>query len=415
VRAFRASWLTVAIGAWALVATAEAQQRLLPEGFAPPAGAQAGAPSIAAWEDGTVAATFAIDDEIWCSVSRDAGRSFAAPVRVGASGRLEHGLSRGPRVAVTAGAIAVVAVCGPTLRGQDGDLLCWRSADRGASWSGPQRINGVEGSAREGLAALAAGPDGELICVWLDQRHVPVPASSEGAAAGAAAAGAHDGEPPQSGTELWGAWSEDGGARWSPDTLIYRSPDGTICECCAPAVTFDPLRGHAVVFWRNKLGPDRDMYAMIVQRGDERGVERALAVDPQHWELKACPMSGGGVAVSAAGTLLTFWRRESGLYATTPGLGEVDAIGEGREAAAAAGPGGFHLLWTDPEGQVMTAFDAREPGQRHARAMGRGYNTAVAGAPDGQGPVLAIWETGEPGSESLRVATLAERQPPEQN
>ena len=81
----------------------------------------------------------------------------------------------------------------------DGDVLAWRSIDGGASWSGPRRVNGVEGSAREGLHALAAGPDGSLFCAWVDLR---------------------DGR-----AEVYGARSADGGASWEPDVLIYRSPD----------------------------------------------------------------------------------------------------------------------------------------------------------------------------------------------
>ena len=389
-RALRAGCAAAAVWAVGLIGPASGQSApLLSDGFA----GAASAPHVAVGADGTAAAVFAVEDEVWCAVSRDGGRSFAASLRVGASGKLERGLTRGPRVAVTEKAIAVVAVCGEKLRGEDGDLLCWRSADRGATWSGPVRINAVEGAAREGLHALAASKDGALLSVWLDLRHVVQ----------------KEGQPPEGGTELWGAWSDDAGATWSEGPL-YRSPDGTICECCAPAVTFDPSRGHAVVFWRNKLDENRDMYAMVVKRDEALDVERAMAVDPKHWELKACPMAGGGVAVDAAGTLLTFWRREKGLYATTPGLGEVDPIGEGRETGAAAGHGGFHLLWTDGEGRVMTAFDSREAKERRASALGRGYNTAVAGAPDGQGPVLAVWETGEPGPEALRVAVLAERQ-----
>lgn len=385
----------VAVGLWVggLGGHAAAQQRLLPEGFAAPATA----PHVAVAEDGTAAVVFAIADEVWCALSRDGGQSFAAPVRVGASGELEAGLSRGPRVAVTADAIAVVAVCGQRLRGEDGDLVCWRSTDRGATWSQPVRINDVEGAAREGLHALAAGPRGVLISVWLDLRN----------------AVATPGQPPSGGTELWGAWSDDGGATWSEDAVLYRSPDGTICECCAPAVAVDPLAGHAVAFWRNKLGANRDMYALSVKRGETPDAAQAVAVDPEHWAIEGCPMAGGGVAVSASGMPLTFWRRESGLYSSTHGAtsepGAVQTIDEGRETAAAAGPGGFHLVWTDGEGQVMTAFDSYDSKERRAAGLGRGYNTAVAGAPDGQGPVIAVWETGERGAEALRVALLAER------
>ena len=385
----------VVAGLWvgALGGLVAAQQRLLPEDFPAPASA----PHVAVAEDGTAAVTFAVADDVWCALSRDGGQTFAAPVRVGAFGELEAGLSRGPRVAVTADSIAVVAVCGQRLRGEDGDLLCWRSSDRGATWSKPERINDVEGAAREGLHALAAGPRGVLISVWLDLRN---------------AVHAPD-QPPVGGTELWAAWSDDGGATWSEDAPLYRSPDGTICECCAPAVAFDPRAGHAVAFWRNKLGGDRDMYALTVKRGETPDATKAVAVDPEHWTLEACPMAGGGVAVASTGTPLTFWRREGGLYsstlATTAETNAIQTIDDGREVAAAAGPGGFHLVWTDGEGQVMTAFDSYDSKERRAAGLGRGYNIAVAGAPDGQGPVIAVWETGQRGAEALSVARLAER------
>ena len=162
------------------------------------------------------------------------------------------------------------------------------------------------------------------------------------------------------------------------------------------------------------MGSNRDMYALSVKRGETPDAAKAMAVDPEHWAIEGCPMAGGGVAVSASGMPLTFWRREGGLYssthAATPEPGAVQTIDEGREAAAAAGPGGFHLVWTDGEGQVMTAFDSYDSKERRAAGLGRGYNAAVAGAPDGQGPVIAVWETGERGAEALRVAILAERQ-----
>lgn len=410
--------LTAAIWAGLLVASA-APQRLLPESWPH----EASAPQVAVGDDGTAAAVFAVGDEVWCSLSRDGGRSFDAPLRVGSAGKLERGLARGPRIAITDTALVVVAICGPTLRGQDGDLLAWRSTDRGATWNEPVRINDVVGASREGLAALAAGPGGELLCIWLDLRHVPLPGAAPGAQSGAAL-GTLPGDEPKRGTELWGAWSDDGGASWSANALLYASPDGSVCECCAPAVTFDPLRGRAVVLWRNALGGNRDMYILPVQRGDAPSLEPARPLDDQHWKLAGCPMAGGGVAVSARGTLLATWRREGALYAATPGSGAPRPMGTGRETAVAAAPGGFQLLWIDAEGNLMTAFDssdasdggdardehAAEPNPPlNARALGRGYNIAIAGAPDGRGPVLAVWETGEPASHALSAAVLAER------
>jgi hypothetical protein len=121
-------------------------------------------------------------------------------------------------------------------------------------------------------------------------------------------------------------------------------------------------------------------------------------------------MAGGGVAVSSKGELLTFWRRGSGLYTAAPGLGE-SPVAEGRETSAAAGPGGFHLAWTDGQGLVLTAKALHLGGVQDARPLGRGLNVTAAGAGDGLGPVLAVWETGGGDAASLRYEVLTERKP----
>ena len=41
------------------------------------------------------------------------------------------------------------------------------------------------------------------------------------------------------GTQLYGARSTDGGATWSKNIPIYKSPEGTICECCHPSIAID--------------------------------------------------------------------------------------------------------------------------------------------------------------------------------
>ena len=59
-------------------------------------------------------------------------------------------------------------------------------------------------------------PDGSLYATWLDT--------------------------PGKGKRLMGARSDDGGATWSKNLIIYQSPDGTVCECCHPSVAFVPSR-----------------------------------------------------------------------------------------------------------------------------------------------------------------------------
>ena len=355
-------------------AAAPQGRRLLPADATLPARA----PSVAVGADGACVLVFASGDEIRCTRSLDGGVSFGEPVRVGAAGALAAGPTRGPRAALTSDVLVVLTVCG----GQQGDLLAWRSTDRGANWKGPVRVNDVHGSANEGLHAVAAAPDGSLLAVWLDHRG--------------------------QGAELWGDWSDDGGATWSGDERLYASPDGSVCECCAPSVAFDPSSGRAILMWRNHLGGDRDLWTLALRRGESAAARTPRAAGTGHWTLDACPMAGGGLAVSRRGELLTFWRRESELYLSAPGLPETD-LGAGRESAAAAGPDGFELVWTNGDGHVLAARAVGLGAAPASRELGRGLNVSVGGAPDGRGPVLAAWETGTGAADGLRYELLAAR------
>ncbi len=396
-----------------------ASRALLPEESARPADA----PHLAVGDDGVVAVVCASDDTILVTLSLDAGASWRQPVSVGSAGRLEHGLMRGPRVAVTPAALVVAAVCGDQLGGHDGDLLAWRSLDRGTSWLGPVPITDAPAAAREGLHALAADSAGRLLCAWLDLRHER--------------------------TELWGNWSLDGGAHWSANACLYRAPGGGICECCPPAVVFLPADAptpqsgieppsapakvsirdadQAVVLWRNLLAGNRDLFALAVGPDGPADPAGAQPLGAGHWALDACPMAGGSAAallqaaasdgsgrpgVGLAG-MLSFWRRGGDLF-TAIGSDAEQRWAAGRETHAASGPGGPHLLWTDDAGHVRSAVWPASAST--AVDWGRGFNAAVAGAPDGCGPVLAVWESAEEGPGHVRIATLSPRAPsPESN
>jgi hypothetical protein len=217
-----------------------------------------------------------------------------------------------------------------------------------------------------------------------------------------------------------GAFSDDGGATWERERLLYRSPDGTICECCPPAVSFDPRSGEALVSFRNWLGGNRDPYLLrlaphaAAPEAAAATADGALQLGKEHWPLLGCPVAGPSVAATLSGRALGFWRRQATLYAAEPGRSEV-AVAEGREALVAAGGAGLHLLWTDTEGGLRIAHapdgpDASFSGDAlQPQSLGRGFNAALAGAPDGRGPVLAVWESGEPGPANLRFAVVSER------
>ena len=251
--------------------------------------------------------------------STDAGRSFheATPIKV--EGHMAAGMHRGPRVVVTPTAVLVAVVAGAQGGGKDGDVVLYRSTDEGAHWSKPVIINDVPAAAREGLHGMAATPDGLVMLTWLDLR--------------------------DTGTRLYGAVSRDHGATWSADTLVYASPDQTICQCCHPSVVADATAGVAVMF-RNHIAGSRDMY--VTRSTDGRTFTPAEKQGKGTWKLEACPMDGGSLVLGAGG-VSSVWRRDNTIYVAM-NEGPERQIGSGRDPVMSVGPGVVDIAWTTPDG-----------------------------------------------------------------
>ena len=330
---------------------------LLAVNIGPGAGMQYRQPQFAA-NDRMVAVVFGAGSTVYFSASHDQGRTFSAPVKVAEAPLLALGRHRGPRVAITPSAIVVSALVGTkTPPGSDGDLKAWRSTDGGRTWSSGVSMNDVTASAREGLHSMVSGPDGTLFASWLDLR--------------------------QKGTTLYGATSKDGGATWSKNTLVYRSPSGTICQCCHPTAIFD-AKGGIHVMWRNALDGNRDMY---VAYSSDNGVtfQSAQKLGVNFWKLEACPMDGGGLAFDRNGKLVSIWRRESDVYIAEEGAAETK-IESGKDAAIAIGHDGVYAVWTS-----SGAVHARVPSAAQPITLAaRGDFPQLISVPNG--PMLAAWE-----------------------
>jgi hypothetical protein len=308
---------------------------------------------------GLAAVTFGAGQTVYFSASRDAGRTFSAPVKISDRHKLALGRHRGPRIAITPGAIVVSAVTGELGGGKDGDLVAWRSTDGGSTWSEGVRINDVVTSAREGLHAMTSTPAGLLYAAWLDLR--------------------------DKGTRLYGASSRDGGATWSQNALMYASPDGTICECCHPSLASD---GKGVLFamWRNALGGNRNPYLARSSDGG-RNWTGFQKLGNGNWELNACPMDGGGLAIDRNGNVTTTWRRQSDIFQTMPGAPE-QAIGAGKDPAIAVTRRGVYTVWSTRSGLVARTPDSSDSLPLDAQ----GAYAQLAALPDGT--ALAAWEIG---------------------
>ncbi len=341
-----------------------------------PAGALAEArePQAAVSATGRVFVTYGVKNALYCSVSRDAGQTYATPVKVGEAGVLSLGMRRGPRIAVAGKAVVVTAVYGGQGMGRDGDLLAWRSQDEGKTWQGPSRVNDVAGAAREGLHTMAASPEGMLACAWLDLR--------------------------SKGTRIYAAFSKDGGATWDTNRLVYQSPDGTVCECCHPSVAYD-AQGRLYVMWRNWLGGARDMYLTRSEDGG-RTFAPAQKLGMGTWPLNACPMDGGAVAVGVDGTVTTFWQRNGKMYACAPGSEERE-VGSGVQGWVANDAAGACLVWLQRRGGALMA---RLPAQPAAMLDSSADDPVVATAPGRQGLTVAVWKTIKAGTSSILSSIL---------
>lgn len=312
--------------------------------------------------NGLVALTFAAGGAIMISISRDGGATFGIPRRVSEWPVLAAGRHRGPRAMFVGRELLVSAVVGKMLQTgehahglpSDGDLVVWRSSDEGRTWSKPIVVNDAPGAAREGFQAIAWDGHRELAAVWLDLR--------------------------KTGTRLYGAFSSDLGATWSKNVLVYEAPEGTLCPCCGPSLAATGPGEFAAMF-RNVIGESRDLYTVRLSHGRVRpGITK---VGAGSWNIKGCPMDGGGLLYSN-GRLISAWRRESDVYVDVGGQPET-RIGTGVDVSLAESAGAPWVAW-QTAGQVL----AWHAGKTEVVAAANGGFPEMVGLPGGG--VVVAWE-----------------------
>ncbi len=316
---------------------------------------------------------------IYVAISRDAAESFEPAERIATVGSLALGMRRGPRIAVTRDAVVVTAIAGEQGGGRDGDLLCWRSTDEARTWGDADRINLKAGSAREGLHAMAAGPNGELFCAWIDLAL----------------------ETPR----IYGSDSRDSGAHWTPVIPITRDSD-RICPCCHPSAAFD-ANGQISVMWRGDQEGARDM---IVATSKDHGTtfSSPTRIGSGTWKLEACPMDGGAL-VSSIGRTMTIWRREQDVIRSEPGGPEI-RLGPGEQPWITAGPAGFYCVWLTRRGGPLQLWWTRRESPLVLDETAN--DPVIASFQSNLAPVIAAWESGPVGHPRI-VAARIDRVPPD--
>ena len=321
-------------------------------------------PQMTYAKDGTLLLTFGANDTVYFTSSKDGGRTFTEAVEVGSNGKLSLGRRRGPRIGSSKKDIAITAVFGEQGRGKDGDLVAWRSKDGGKTWSGPNRVSDEPGAAREGLHDMNGDLDGILVAAWLDLRGKF--------------------------TEIVSAYSTDGGKSWSKNILVYRSPDGSVCECCHPSVAFGPF-GEIGIMFRNSLRGNRDMYLAMSPDGG-RSFGRSVKFGTRSWQIAACPMDGGALSFDGSGDAQAVWRSESQLY-FSKGRNGVQ-LAQGRNPWIATTPQGMVTVWETSLGGSIYMQNGNSITSRK-RLTEQGSDPVVVSGPKG---TVAAWrESGRNG------------------
>src|SRR4029079_3619325 len=156
-------------------------------------------------EGGNVHMVFASGDSIFYTFSTNKGQKFSPPQLVTVLNGLVNPGGRGPQIVYSNGVLLIAAP------DTSGNFYTWSRKKNGDLWKKGARINDVPNIAKEGFLSIAASSDSHLFAVWLDLR---------------------SGKK----NNIYGARSVDNGKSWQKNQLIYRSPDGSVCDCCKPSL-----------------------------------------------------------------------------------------------------------------------------------------------------------------------------------
>ncbi len=328
-------------------------------------------PQAAVAANGTVYVVFGSGEDISFCISSDNGKSFSKPAIAFRVPNLSLGMRRGPRITAFGDALIITAIGGKQGKGRDGDLLAWRSNNRGETWNGPVQVNDNNDSAREGLHAMTVSATGEAWCTWLDLRNQR--------------------------TELYSAKSVDSGASWSRNQLVYSSPEKSICECCHPSIA---VHDNTIqVLFRNSLAGNRDMFLTTVERINGKFNSKSAQIGNEHWKLNACPMDGGMLAIDSKGVVSTVWRRSRDIFIFTNDGTDEQIIGQGEQPWITSTKDGPIVVWSTRRGGELLLKSVSD--ERGYSIASNARDAVIVADPVHGNNAFVFWEQTESGKSSV--------------
>ncbi|HEV7349899.1 exo-alpha-sialidase [Telluribacter sp.] len=308
-------------------------------------------PSVSVDQRGIVRMVYGFQDSIFCVTSQDQGSTFSKPALVAVLPGLYLGMACGPQLASSRTFSMVTAI------DKKGTIHSYCLNHRLPNWQKLPTVNDSEGSAGEGLMSLTADTEDNFYAVWLDMRE------------------------DKKNTVHTATYSNQQKG-WSPNRLVYKSPEGTVCECCRPTILFRDNK--LSITFRNWLGGARDIYYVVsTDRGKTFG--KAAKFGNGTWKLNGCPMDGGSVSLNPKGQVVGLWRRNTDLYLAVEGQEEIK-IGTGKNGSLVYSNGKAVLAWQENNRIKWTVYSANKPPVE----VGGGGFPVLCALPNGK--VLCAWE-----------------------
>ncbi len=244
--------------------------------------------------------------DIYASVSRDSGATFSGPVRVNSiDGDARVNGEQPPRVTLAArpNAAPVMTVVWTSKGSRGTTILYARSDDGGRSFGKTALVPGGEAAGNRGWENATTDAQGNTRVVWLDHREM------------VAAAGADMSGHTHTGHDATPAAKKDGVAMAQQSKLYVatigdasspRYLTGGVCYCCKTAIVTGG-DGAIYVAWRHVFpGNLRDM-AFTVSRNGGQTFARPLRVSEDRWQLEGCPDDGPAMTIDGRNQIHIAW------------------------------------------------------------------------------------------------------------
>lgn len=287
------------------------------------------------------------------------------------------------------------------------------SRDGGKTFAAPTKVNDDSAPASHGMHSLAIGGDGKVFMAWLDERNIKTEAKNfsgdemiemqeKDLPSGFNFVKAHHNsnqssenkteeskpekkemshENAEPNSEIFFAFSNDGGKTFSKNIKL----SSEVCPCCKTNLAVDK-NGKIYASWRQVVGDNFRHIAVASMENGGAKFSAPVIVSDDRWQINACPVSGAPMRIDGENDLKIVWFTNG--KAGTPGLYFSESKDGGKTFAARKSVfenpvSGTSNLIADGGGSLRAVFESDEKIyfsdlQTQAKEIGEGtYPSAV--------------------------------------